>query len=455
MTYPSFKDMTLNPITLRFKATLLENNFKKYSYSKVLLQLRIALFLIIFLFFAISYFYPDFKENTYQLLSLSFIGFLIFFLSFLKFFYNIKNISLSFLILLYSGATILLLQNITSYNLILFYSGVLFIFSIFNYVFLGINFVYSIINGILVMILYLAFVPYTMYHITQIFPLILLIINFVGILTNYSMEFIARREFYLSTMQNENQKILDDVTDILEARVKKSTEKLRKKNEELMREIEERKKIEEKMNQSLKEKDILLKEIHHRVKNNMQIISSMLLLQSRYSDDEKLKTILLESQNRIETMALVHEKLYQSENLADINFKSYVDSLLKNILTLFNRRSSVIYNINCNDDTLLNINTAIPLGLLLSELITNSVKHGFKNLEKGKIDISLEKLEDKKFRLKYKNDGNKFPDNIDIKNMKIKSYGLKLITILTSQLDGTIKLNRDNGTEFVIDFYMI
>jgi two-component sensor histidine kinase len=270
------------------------------------------------------------------------------------------------------------------------------------------------------------------------------------------MEFINRREFYLSTMQNENQKILDDVTDILEERVKKSTEKLRRKNEELIKEIEERKKIEEKMNQSLKEKDVLLKEIHHRVKNNMQIISSMLLLQSRYSNNENVKNILLESQNRIESMALVHEKLYQSDNLSSINFKQYVDSLAKNILTLYNRRSTVMYNIECEDELNLTINTAIPLGLLISELMTNSVKHAFKNIEKGIIKICLQKVKnDNKLQLTYFNDGNPFPENININNPNLKTYGLRLISILTSQLDGTIDLKRENGTTFVITFSMI
>ncbi len=447
--------MTLNPITLKFKAGLLENNFRNFSYKRVLLQLRIALMLIIFLFSSLSYFYPESTNYSYPFLFLLFAGIIIFILTFVKFFKNIKNIVVSLLILGYSAMIIFYLTDTVSDKLALLYSGALFTFVIFNYVFLGINFIYSVINGIIILILYIAFVPFNNSHLTRAFPLIFIIINFVGILTNYSMEFITRREFYLSTMQNENQKILDDVTDILEERVKKSTEKLRKKNKELLKEIEERKKIEEKMNQSLKEKDILLKEIHHRVKNNMQIISSMLLLQSRYSNDEKIKNILLESQNRIETMALVHEKLYQSDNLSDINFKQYIDSLAKNILTLFNRRSTVFYKLDCSDDILLNINTAIPLGLMISELITNSVKHAFKNIEKGKIVITLFKTGENNLILRYYNDGNKFPDNIDINDKNIKTYGLRLINILVAQLDGNIKLNRENGTEFIINFSMI
>ena len=154
-------------------------------------------------------------------------------------------------------------------------------------------------------------------------------------------------------------------------------------------------------------------------------------------------------------MALVHEKLYQSDSLSDINFKQYIDSLAKNILTLFNRRSSVKYTLNCNDDILLNVNTAIPLGLLLSELITNSVKHAFKNLERGNIIISLNKISNDKLELKYYNDGNEFPQDIDINDKNLKTYGLRLIKILTAQLEGTIILNRNNGTEFTIVFNMI
>ncbi len=448
--------MTLNPITLKFKADVLEKNFKKHYYSRILIQLRVAIFLILILFSSLSYLTYDSADINYFSLTLVIYGMAVFLLSFTKLLKNLKNILISALVILYSVVLILFLKEINSDNIILLYSAALFTLVIFNYVFLGINFLYSVANGLIILILYIMIVPFNNNHLTRIFPLILLIINFVGILTNYSMEFINRREFYLSTMQNENQKILDDVTDILEERVKKSTEKLRRKNEELIKEIEERKKIEEKMNQSLKEKDVLLKEIHHRVKNNMQIISSMLLLQSRYSNNENVKNILLESQNRIESMALVHEKLYQSDNLSSINFKQYVDSLAKNILTLYNRRSTVMYNIECEDELNLTINTAIPLGLLISELMTNSVKHAFKNIEKGIIKICLQKVKnDNKLQLTYFNDGNPFPENININNPNLKTYGLRLISILTSQLDGTIDLKRENGTTFVITFSMI
>ena len=291
-------------------------------------------------------------------------------------------------------------------------------------------------------------------HAITAYTTILFVTNFMGIIACYFIEFFSRRDFYISMMFEENKKILNDVNDILDNRVKKSTEKLEEKNKKLLSEIEERKKIEEKMNQSLKEKEVLLKEIHHRVKNNMQIISSLLLLQSRYSDDENVKTILLESQSRIESMALVHEKLYQSNSLSKINFKNYVDSLIRNALSLYSKGSYIKYSIDCEDDESLNISRAMPIVILITEFITNSLKHGFKNRSSGKIDISLRYMGDDKMKFILSNNGENFPENIDIFDRNLKSYGLRLIVILTSQLDGKLTLDRKNGTKFTIDFIL-
>ena len=122
---------------------------------------------------------------------------------------------------------------------------------------------------------------------------------------------------------------------------------------------------------------------------------------------------------------------------------------------MFNRRSTINYNIECEDNLNLTINTAIPLGLLISELMTNSVKHGFKNIERGNINIHLQKSDNNKLILTYSNDGNVFPENIDIHDPELKTYGLRLINILTSQLDGNLNLSRENGTKFTITFSMI
>ncbi len=243
----------------------------------------------------------------------------------------------------------------------------------------------------------------------------------------------------------------------LEQQVLERTEALSRANEVLRTEMDERERIEIELKKSLEEKEILLKEIHHRVKNNLQIISSLLNLQSRYITDEEMLDIYKESQNRVKSMAIIHEKLYQSEDLARIDFGDYVQSL---VLDLFNSygvdKSVTILNINIHD-ILLDINTAIPCGLIVNELVTNSIKHGFpvnraKQLpfgEKDKITVNITK-EDEFYTMSVYDNGIGFPDDLDFHNTD--SLGMQLVISLTSQLRGTVELERNNGTLFRIIF---
>ncbi|MGB9979636.1 histidine kinase dimerization/phosphoacceptor domain -containing protein [Methanobacterium sp.] len=245
----------------------------------------------------------------------------------------------------------------------------------------------------------------------------------------------------------------------LEQQVLERTKALSRVNEELRAEMDERERIENKLKKSLEEKEILLKEIHHRVKNNLQIISSLLNLQSRYINDEEMLDIYKESQNRVKSMAIIHEKLYQSEDLARIDFGDYVKSL---VLDLFNSygvdKSSTGLDINIKD-ILLDINTAIPCGLIVNELVTNSIKHGFpinrphsNQLSfdrRDKIVVNITK-EDEVYTMSVYDNGVGFPDNLDFKNTD--SLGMQLVISLTSQLRGTVELERNNGTLFKIIF---
>jgi PAS domain S-box-containing protein len=217
----------------------------------------------------------------------------------------------------------------------------------------------------------------------------------------------------------------------------------------IVRDITENKLAEDKINKSLKEKDVLLREIHHRVKNNLQIVSSLLSLQSRYINDEGSVEIFKDSQSRIKSMALIHEKLYQTGDLTRIDLKEYVNELVSDLFRSYSVNSYLVkYNIKSNN-ILLDINTAIPCGLIINELVTNSIKHAFPQNREGTIDVEIECVDDN-FQITVKDDGIGFPQ--DLKLDKIKTLGLQLVTSLTKQLDGFIKLKREGGTCFRIAF---
>ncbi|MDP1553771.1 MAG: histidine kinase dimerization/phosphoacceptor domain -containing protein [Methanobacteriaceae archaeon] len=214
--------------------------------------------------------------------------------------------------------------------------------------------------------------------------------------------------------------------------------------------ITDQKELVKQLEQSLDEKEILLKEIHHRVKNNLMIISSLLNLQSGYIKDKESQDIFKESQNRARSMALIHERLYQSSDLKKLDFSEYITSLATELFHTYVADPSLIkLQINV-DNIFLDINTAIPLGLIVNELITNSLKHAFPNGRKGKINIEFhEKGENCEFTVK--DNGIGFPKDIDYK--KTESLGLQIVTNLTDQIDGNIeKLDTNPGTEFKINF---
>jgi len=217
----------------------------------------------------------------------------------------------------------------------------------------------------------------------------------------------------------------------------------------IIRDVSERKKIEKKLQKSLNEKETLLKEIHHRVKNNLMIISSLLNLQSRYIKDEESKNIFKESQNRARSMALIHERLYQSTDLKRIDFGDYLRTLSNDLYHTYVMDTSLIkLNIEV-ENVMLDINTSIPLGLIVNELVTNSLKHAFPQGESGEINIKFHTNDDK-YLLEVKDNGVGFPEDIDYTNTE--SLGLRLVTSLTEQIDGKIKFNNISGTSFKIIF---
>jgi PAS domain S-box-containing protein len=212
----------------------------------------------------------------------------------------------------------------------------------------------------------------------------------------------------------------------------------------------EKKRAEETLKASLHEKEVLLKEIHHRVKNNMQVISSLLNLQSRHLDDPKAISMFKDSQSRIRSMALVHEKLYQSRDLSRINFAQYVENLVMYLAHSYRIDSDRLQIRTKICDIFLDINTAIPCGLIINELVTNALKHAFPDGRKGELVIELKPAEGSRYILRIGDDGIGLPRNDDFQ--RSDTLGMQLVTMLVDQLEGVIELEKKEGTSFVITF---
>ncbi|GFO96425.1 histidine kinase/PAS domain-containing protein [groundwater metagenome] len=219
----------------------------------------------------------------------------------------------------------------------------------------------------------------------------------------------------------------------------------------IFRDNSERKHAQEQIENSLKEKEVLLREIHHRVKNNMQIISSLLRLQSGYIKEKKYRDMYKESQNRIVTMSLIHEKLYQSTDLTRIEIGGYIKELVNGLFISYEiYPGKITTNIDV-ESVYLGINSAIPCGLIINELISNSLKYAFPEGKSGEIKISLRSTGEGNIELIVADNGIGLPIDMDFK--KIESWGMRMVTILVeNQLHGELSLNRDRGTEFHIKF---
>jgi PAS domain S-box-containing protein len=216
------------------------------------------------------------------------------------------------------------------------------------------------------------------------------------------------------------------------------------------RDITERKLSEKIISDSLKEKETLLKEIHHRVKNNLQIISSLLKLQSNFVHDKKDKSILIDSQNRIKTMALIHQSLYKSDSLSKIDFNEYLKNLTANLIQI-NREKAHSLKLHLDAENIFfNIETAIPCGLLINELFTNCVKHAFPNGESGYIKISMTEEEENNYTLTIKDNGIGLPAGFNIE--EAPTMGAQLISTLIQQIDGNLNILNHDGSTFVIKF---
>ena len=208
--------------------------------------------------------------------------------------------------------------------------------------------------------------------------------------------------------------------------------------------------IENELKSSLADKEMLMKEIHHRVKNNFQIISSLLSLQINSPKNKSADEILSESRDRIKSMAILHEKLYKSQDINSINFEGYIKGVLNNLQSSYRLKEKNISLEIDIDEVIVSIDSAINLGLIINEIVVNSLKHAFTDKVGGTIIIRLKEKESEQLILIIKDNGKGIPEEIDVDNTD--SLGILLINSFVKQVKGEIKLIRNNGTEFQIVF---
>ena len=249
------------------------------------------------------------------------------------------------------------------------------------------------------------------------------------------------------TERKTAEETLKAFSDDLEKKVIERTSDLGDVNRNLLTEIGIRLNAEKQLTKSVGEKEVLLREVHHRVKNNLQIIISLLNLQSRSITDETTLSAFRESQNRVRAMALVHEKLYRSTDLSTIDLDNYIRFLAGSLLQFFGMKGKGITLRIDIRDIFLAIDTAIPFGLIVNELVSNSLKYAFPGGRLGDISLTIHR-QDQLLTLHYKDNGVGIPAGFDWRNAT--SMGLRLVIILVDQLDGTIELDRSAGTAFTI-----
>jgi len=257
--------------------------------------------------------------------------------------------------------------------------------------------------------------------------------------------------------------ILNDVTDRhgalvqlqeahkeLERRVEQRTSELSETNARLAAEVTERKRAEETIRGSLQEKELLLREVHHRVKNNLQIVSSLLKLPLRRSQGEGLADIVKETQDRIRSIWLIHEKLYRSENLSIVDFDEYVHTLALHLFESYSvDRSRIVLSLDC-EPVQLDVDTAIPCGLILNEVVSNALNHAFPGARRGEVTIRLRRLPDDHCRLTVRDDGIGIAAGVD--TTSFHTLGMRIVDSLARQIDGIVDFDTSGGTTFSLNF---
>jgi two-component sensor histidine kinase len=260
---------------------------------------------------------------------------------------------------------------------------------------------------------------------------------------------VLERSIRYAIAQKQAEDALRQMSDELERRVQERTAQLAKTNQELQAEVRERLRVEERLRASLREKEVLLREIHHRVKNNLQVICSLLKLQSEHIQDPRALEVFRESQERVKSMALIHEKLYRFRDLARIDFGDYVRSLAGKLFHAYAVDPDGIHLTVNVDDVLLPIDAVMPCALLIHELVANALKHAFPD-GNGEIFIDFHTADQQTFTLSVRDTGVGWAGDFRLDNEA--SLGGQLVAALVDQLDGTLELDHANGFTCKITF---
>lgn len=270
------------------------------------------------------------------------------------------------------------------------------------------------------------------------------------------LEHVVKNSLEKAKLKKENKyykKYLEDEIEKRTFQLNQKTKQLNDLNHSLEKEIAEKKSTQEKISKALKEKEVLLKEVHHRVKNNLQIISSMFKLQIEHIEDESVLEIFRDSQNRVKSMAMIHDKLYGSYDSSKIDFQEYVKSLIKGLF-LSHGVSDNRIKLDLRQDFLsIHIDIAIPCGLIINELVTNSLKHAFPNNATGQITVELRINKNNEMDISVFDNGVGMPCGFDLN--KKAFFGLQLVSILVKQLDGTFSIQSDAGTMARVNFSVL
>ncbi len=219
----------------------------------------------------------------------------------------------------------------------------------------------------------------------------------------------------------------------------------------IARDITDRKKAEEELKASLQEKEALLGEIHHRVKNNLQVISSLLDMRTLRTSDPKVVDLCRDARAKIQTMALIHTHIYQSGRFSQIDMRDYLRELVSYLSQVYSEKRKHIIPVVTQADVCLSVTQAVPLAIILNEAISNAFKHAYKSREKGKVEIRLVKTDKDTVRLSVKDRGIGLPPGVDI--YRAQTLGLKLIrNLVKDQLKGVLRVGQDGGTEIIVEF---
>jgi two-component sensor histidine kinase len=299
---------------------------------------------------------------------------------------------------------------------------------------------HSAISDILWVVLVSLF---AFYSLGSIWGMLILIANITAIAWRY-IPFVDDQEYVMMGNVSEENTILNVI--VVSISISYLIHRITQASVFANRDFEKANKKLQKQNEIViaqsNEKTVLLQEIHHRVKNNLQVISSLIRLQSRETEDTKAKMLFETSVNRIQAMALIHEKMYQGENLSKINLEEYLDGLAKDIFRSYFDDTKINFTIKSELEIIGN-RAIVPLALIFNELITNSMKHAFDDFEEGNISIEIKLSDNDYFTLDY------FDSGRWKKATKVSSFGLELIETFTEQLDGTLeRISDDNGTLF-------